>query len=696
MRTDVINMGRRATSAVVGLFCLTTLASCSRFDEPEENWLFYGNDHSEQRYSALEQITSDNVASLKLDWELPIADAMSFVSTPLAIDGVLYFSGDRAIVRAVDAATGELLWTFDPEIHKHAPRQIAQGWNTNRGLGHLDGLLYLGATDGRLIAIDAETGKEVWATRTWEVGEHKSITGAPLAFGNTVIIGHGGGEYGTRGYVTAYDAKSGEQKWRFYTVPGEPGIEDGAASDSVMDMAAQTWAGEWWKLGGGGTVWNSMTYDEELGQVYLGVGNGDPWEYELRSKSTGDNLFLASIVALDADTGEYRWHYQVMPGERWDYKAAMDMVLAKVEVDGQPRKVLMQAPTNGFFYVIDRENGRVLSAEKYTISNWAERIDLETGKPVLSEAADYQKLGKSVIYPSPFGGHNWQSMSYSPKTGLVYIPETQQAAEYSVGPTPSLREDFMVIGLLTTYLTLDERDGKGSLLAWDPAKQEARWQVPYDSFWNGGTLATAGNLVFQGTGAGEFTAFNASTGAKLWNVDAQRGITAPPITYTVNGEQRVAVLVGYGGLASFGLPFLTSYGYKYKDAGIRLLSFSLSGQKELTRLETRSGELNPVDTGTAPINESLALKGMDIYHNSSCAVCHGGLLSNSGSNAPDLRESAAILDLDTMKAILHDGVLLPNGMPQFKDLSDEEILAISEYARQVIRDTKPRLRLANH
>jgi len=695
----VVAIGMRvrpfATSAVVGFFCLVTLASCSRIQEPEENWLFYGNDHSEQRYSTLEQITSENVSDLKLDWELPIEDAMSFVSTPLAIDGVLYFSGDRAIVRAVDAATGELLWTFDPEIHEHAPRQIAQGWNTNRGLGHLDGLLYLGATDGRLIAIDAETGREVWATRTWEVGEHKSITGAPLAFGNTVIIGHGGGEYGTRGYVTAYDAKSGEQKWRFYTVPGEPGIEDGAASDSVMDMAAKTWAGEWWRLGGGGTVWNSMTYDEELGQVYLGVGNGDPWEYELRSKSTGDNLFLASIVALDAETGEYRWHYQVMPGERWDYKAAMDMVLAEVEVDDQPRKVLMQAPTNGFFYVIDRENGHVLSAEKYTISNWAERIDLETGKPVLSEAADYQKLGKSVIYPSPFGGHNWQAMSYSPKTGLVYIPETQQAAEYSVGQTPSLREDFMVIGLLTTYPTLDERDGKGSLLAWDPAKQEARWQVPYDSFWNGGTLATAGNLVFQGTGAGEFAAFNASTGDKLWNVDAQRGITAPPITYTVNSEQRVAVLVGYGGLASFGLPFLTSYGYKYKDVGIRLLSFSLSGQKELTRLETRSGELNPVDTGTAPINESLALKGMDIYHNSSCAVCHGGLLSNSGSNAPDLRESAAILDLDTMKAILHDGVLLPNGMPQFKDLNDEEILAISEYARQVIRDTKPRIRLAN-
>jgi len=247
----------------------------------------------------------------------------------------------------------------------------------------------------------------------------------------------------------------------------------------------------------------------------------------------------------------------------------------------------------------------------------------------------------------------------------------------------------MVIGLVTTYPTLDERDGKGSLLAWDPVKQEARWKVPYESFWNGGTLATGGNLVFHGTGAGEFAAFNASTGDKLWHVDVQRGITAPPITYTVNGEQRIAVLVGYGGLASFGLPFLTSYGYKYKDKGIRLLSFSLSGKRELTRLETRSGELAPVDTGTGPIDQALALKGMDIYHNASCAVCHGGLLSNSGSNAPDLRESAAVLDFDAMKAILHDGVLLPNGMPQFKDLTDEEIRAISEYARQVIRETKP-------
>lgn len=673
---------------ILGALATLVLGSCSALKSGETNWLSYGNDSSEQRFSALEQITSQNVAQLKLDWELPIEDAMSFVSTPLAIDGVLYFSGDRAIVRAVDADTGKLLWTFNPEIHKHAPRQIAQGWNTNRGLGYLDGLLYLGATDGRLIAIDARSGKQVWATRTFKVGEHKSITGAPLAFGDTVIIGHGGGEYGTRGYVTAYDAKTGAQKWRFYTVPGKPGTKDGAASDPVMDMAAKTWAGEWWKLGGGGTVWNSMTYDEELGQVYLGVGNGDPWEYELRSKSTGDNLFLASIVALDAKTGAYRWHYQIAPGERWDYKAASDIVLADLQVDSQSRKVLMHAPTNGFFYMLDRKTGKVLSAEKYTKSNWADRIDLKTGRPVLSKAADYQKLGKSVIYPSPFGGHNWQAMSYSPKTGLVYIPETQQAAEYSVGPKPSLRDNFMVIGLVTTYPTLDKRDGKGSLLAWDPVKQEARWKVPYDSFWNGGTLATAGNLVFQGTGAGEFAAFDAANGNKLWRVDVQRGITAPPITYTVNGEQRVAVLVGYGGLASFGLPFLTSYGYKYKDKGIRLLSFSLSGKKQLTRLQTRSGQMQPADTGKAPIDAALALRGMDVYHGASCAVCHGGLLNNSGSNAPDLRESAAAQDPDAMRAIVLDGALLANGMPHFKDLSEDEVRAITEYVRQVTRGTK--------
>ena len=692
---------RRRATWVVGAVLISTLVACSdtanetaTAEEPAEavqetNWLSYGNEHNEQRFSHLDQVSSANVGDLKLDWELEIPDAISFVSTPLAIDGTLYFSGDRAIVRAVDAASGELLWSFNPEIHKHAPRQIAQGWNTNRGLAHIDGRLFVGATDGRLIAIDAATGTEIWATRTFDVGERKSITGAPLAFANTVIIGHGGAEYGTRGYVTAYDSTTGEQLWRFYTVPGEPGVPDNAASDSAMQIAAESWHGEWWKLGGGGTVWNAMTYDEELNQVYIGVGNGDPWEYGLRSEGKGDNLFLGSIVAVDADTGEYRWHYQSTPGERWDYKSTMDMVLTDLEIDGVNRKVLMQAPTNGFFYVLDRTNGKVISAEKYTKSNWAERIDLTTGRPILSEAAQYEKLGKSLIYPSPFGGHNWQSMSFNPQTGLVYIPETQQPAEYSVGPKPSMRKDFMVIGVMTTYPTLDERDGKGSLLAWDPVAQEARWQVPYEAFWNGGTLTTAGNLVFQGTGAGQFAAFDATSGEQLWSVDVQRGITAPPVTYTVDGEQRVAILVGYGGLASFGLPFLTRYGYKYRDKGIRLLSFSLSGTKELQRLKTRTGELRPADTGSDPIDEELAMIGMGLYHNSSCAVCHGGLLSGSGANGPDLRESAIAQNYEAMRTILKDGTLLANGMPQFQDLSDDEILAITEYVRQVTRATEP-------
>ena len=321
---------------------------------------------------------------------------------------------------------------------RNNPRGIAQGWNTNRGIAHLGDKLFIGATDGRLIAVNMHTGEEVWATRTFELGEHKSITGAPRAFKNTVVIGHGGGEYGTRGYVDAYDADTGERKWRFYTVPGNPseGFENPA-----MEMAAKTWHGDWWTMGGGGTVWNAITYDDELDQLYIGVGNGDPWDYDLRSDGKGDNLFLGSIVALDPDTGDYLWHYQQTPGERWDYKSAMDIVLADMAVDGEERKVILHAPTNGFFYVLDRTNGNLISAEKYTKSTWADRIDLETGRPVLTDAAEY-RTGPKLLYPSPFGGHNWQAMSYNPETGLVYIPHTKMPARYEVGPTPEFSRQF--------------------------------------------------------------------------------------------------------------------------------------------------------------------------------------------------------------------------------------------------------------
>ncbi len=648
----------------------------------EVNWLSYGNDYTERRFSPLDQINTSNASSLGLDWALDMPDAIQFVSTPLAIDGVLYFSGDRSIVRAVDASTGELLWTFNPEIHKQSPRTIALGWNINRGLAYLNGKLFIGATDGRLIAIDQETGNQVWATETFDPEESKAITGAPRAFKNQVVIGHGGAEYGTRGYVSAYDAETGEQLWRFYTVPGNPaeGFEN-----SSMEMAAETWFGEWWKMGGGGTVWDAITYDKELDQLYIGVGNGDPWDYDLRSDGKGDNLFLGSIVALDPDTGKYLWHYQATPGERWDFKSTQDMILTELEIDGRPRKILMQAHTNGHFYVLDREDGVLLSAEKYAKSTWADYIDLETGKPVLSEEAKYRDGGPSLIWPSPFGSHNWQSMSYSPNTGLVYIPEMQLAGEYSVGPDPEFRDKFLRVNILVDYKEVVENDGTGSLLAWDPAEKKVAWQARHSSFWNGGVLSTAGDVVFQGNGEGYFQAYNALSGELLWEVDAQRGINAAPVSYTVNGKQHIAILVGWGGLSSFGLPVFSRMGWKYKAPGIRLLSFSLSGKEKLPQIDNRRFQFNPAPTGDQKIDENIATQGNAIYHTAGCGVCHGGGVNGAGSGAPDLRESLSNNNYEYFRAVVSDGILLSSGMPQFTDLTENELLAVHQYIRQQTR-----------
>ncbi len=673
-------MTRSKTIALtLAFFAAAGLTACDNNGSEEVNWSSHGNTYDEQRFSPLAQITADNVADIGLDWELSFDDVVQFAATPLAIDGVLYFTSDRSIVYAVDGRSGNILWRYNPEVYKHGPRQITLGWNTNRGLAHLDGTLYLGSTDGRLIAIDRDTGKEIWAVRTFPEGDNRAITGAPRAFKDLVVIGHGGADSNARGYVTAYDAKTGEQRWRFYLVPGNPaeGFENAA-----MEMAAKTWSGKWWEVaGGGGTVWHAINYDPELNQIYLGTGNGSVWSHLLRSEGKGDNLFLGSIVALDADTGDYKWHYQVMPEEAWDYNAAMDIIAAELEIDGAMRKVVMQAPKNGFFYVIDRETGKFISADKFTKSNWADYIDSETGRPVLGEAADYLS-GPKHLYPSPLGGHNWHAMSFSPKSGLSYIPEMQIGAVYSQVEMPDMRPNFLNTGVLTTYPEVDPRDGKGSLVAWDPVTQTARWTVKYESFWNGGTLATAGDLVFQGTGSGMFIAYNADNGDKLWEIDVQRGVSAAPISYTIDGKQHVAILAGYGGLASFGIPAMTKEGWRYKAPGIRLLSFSLDGKQELTRVDDQRHSFYPVDLGDIKIDKAAADRGVGLYHNSSCAVCHGGEAVSSGAGAPDLRESASMLNFESFKAIVQGGMLLEKGMPRFDDLNDQEIKDVYAYLQQ--------------
>ena len=481
----VMTLVTASVSAAPALDAQTAAIAAS---EQDGNWLSYGHSYNEQRYSPLTQINETSVGRLGLAWHLDLPGMRSLVSTPLVIDGVLYFSGSFSVVFAVDAVSGKLLWKHDPETIQHAGKNAQLLWDMNRGLAYLDGKIFVGTADGRLIALDANTGSELWSARTLDPDTPRYITGAPRAFNNLVVIGHGGADVGpVRGYVTAYDATTGEQRWRFHTVPGNP--EEGF-ENAAMEMAAKTWTGEWWKHGGGGTVWHAMTYDPEFNRLYIGTGNGAPWNRKIRSPDGGDNLFLCSIVALDAATGEYRWHYQTSPGETWDFNSAMDIVLADLKWNGEAKKVLMHAPKNGFFYLLDRQDGSLLSAEKFGKVTWASHVDLKTGKPVEAPNARYE-TGETLIWPGPFGAHNWHAMAYNPSTGLVYIPYQELPGYYndkgvnhqswrSIAFQPSL-------GVAAFEEDVPANAGWSALLGWDPRNARVMWQVRTPGVWNPGT-----------------------------------------------------------------------------------------------------------------------------------------------------------------------------------------------------------------
>ena len=527
----------------LAVFCAIICAGISHASPPPNlDWPGYGNDGNEQRFVPLTEIDAQSVKRLGLVWSLDLENEMSALSaTPLEVNGVLYFSGAFATVYAVDVRSGKLLWSYDPKQNEAAPREMREVWATNRGVAYDDGRIYVATRDCRMIALDARTGKRVWSKSFLVPGTKSTSSGAPRVFNGKVIIGNSGADFGARGYVTAFDGKTGQLLWRFFIVPGDPakGFENDA-----MAMAAKTWSGEWWKYGGGGTPWNGITFDKELNRIYIGTGNGGPWNGRFRgagSPEAGgkDNLFLASVVAVDADTGQYKWHYQFNPGEVWDYKATTDSVLADITIEGKPRKVLMNAPTNGFFYVIDRITGKLISAEKFVKVTWAERIDLATGRPVEVPGTHYEDK-PFLMYPSSAGAHNWQAMSFNPQTGLVYIPWMQVGVIYGPSPTTAAATDItqdpsqiaMRVGVpVKPYVDpKDPLDRRGGLLAWDPVAQKERWRVVDPTRFNAGTMTTAGNLVFQGTNTGMFYAYAADTGTQLWSFDAKLGISAPPIS----------------------------------------------------------------------------------------------------------------------------------------------------------------------
>jgi PQQ-dependent dehydrogenase (methanol/ethanol family) len=525
----------------------------------------------------------------------------------------------------------------------------------------------VGTLDGRLASLDAESGKVLWQTVTVDQEQNYTITGAPRIVKNKVIIGNGGAELGVRGYVSAYDADTGKLAWRFHTVPGDPakGFESPA-----MERAAKTWTGEWWRLGGGGTVWDSLSYDPELDLLYVGTGNGSPWNRRLRSPGGGDNLYLSSILALRPDTGELVWHYQTTPGDSWDYTATQHMILADLTVGGRVRKVLMQAPKNGFFYVLDRATGELISAAPYTEVTWATGIDLKTGRPIESPQARYIK--PELIKPGPFGGHNWQPMSFNPQTGLVYIPALDASFGYADDPAfkPSpawnLGIDFALAGGPPGVVA---KPPVASLLAWDPVAQRERWRVPHPTIWNGGTLTTGGNLVFQGGGDGRFVAFRADTGVKLWEMNVGTPINAAPITYEIDNTQYVAVMAGYGGAMRVGAP-------EPPNVAGRLVVFALGGSATLAPLTTTSVPKPAPMPVPAASPETLMLGAVTYARR--CSMCHG-VEAASGGLAPDLRYSQPAM-FDRYDQIVLGGALSSRGMPSFKQvLGENELAAIKAY-----------------
>ena len=679
-------------------------------DREPRNWLAHGRTYSEQRYSPLDQINADNADRLGLAWFFDTGTDRGLEATPIVVDGMMFTSGSWSVVFANDARTGELIWKYDPQV----PRE----WGANaccdvvnRGVAVWEGKVFVGALDGRLLALDATDGSLVWEVNTIDRSYPYTITGAPRVVKGKVIIGNGGAEYGVRGYVTAYDADSGKEAWRFYTVPGNPA--DGFENEA-MERAANTWTGEWWKYGGGGTVWDSMAYDPELNLLYIGTGNGSPWNRAVRSPGGGDNLYLSSIVALNPDTGAYVWHYQTTPGDTWDYTATQHMILADLVINGVERKVILQAPKNGFFYVLDRTDGEFISASPYVPVTWATHIDVESGKPVETENARYQmenpladmtpeeqlqtlkamdagEMEKAFHKPGPLGGHNWHPMSYSPQTGLVYIPALDIPFTYANDPAfkyVSGRWNLGIDFLLNASLDDAELDGRvdqmirGHVAAWDPVENREVWRIQHPGTWNGGVLTTAGNLLFQGNSAGKFAAYRADTGERLWEAPAQTGVIAPPVTYEVDGEQYVTVVAGWGG--AFAITAGTAETYGHKPRG-RILTYKLGGELALPPLpaEARVVDPPPLTASTEQINQ-----GKNQYH-LYCSVCHGPGVRGGGV-IPDLRYMSNAR-YQVFREVVLDGILKERGMVPFADvLTEEDVDAIRSYVisrAQVLRSS---------
>ena len=640
-----------------------------------KDWPSHGLNYQENRFSPLKQIDKSNVKKLGLAWSYDLDAIRGVESTPVVVNGVMYVTAPSSVVHAVDAKTGKPLWTYDPKV----PRE--GGYKgccdvVNRGVAVYKGRVYVASFDGRLIALDAENGKVVWEKDTIEDRSRSyTITGAPRAYKGKIYIGNGGGEFGVRGYVSAFDADTGEQKWRFYTVPGDPSKP---FEDKAQEMAAKTWdpSGKYWETGGGGTVWNSIAFDPELNLMYIGTGNGSPWAHLKRSPKGGDNLFLGSIVALNPDTGEYKWHFQETPGDNWDYNSVMDIIQADIKVNGKPRKALLHAPKNGFFYVIDRETGQFISANNFVPVNWAKGYTKDGKLIEIPEARLPDKAVDAV--PGPYGAHNWQPMAYSPQTGLAYIPGQHVPVNLMDDPlwtgfNTNSRGAFMGINGWNTARVLNSKPDMsrlmGRLIAWDPIKQKEAWAQKYPTAWNGGLLTTAGGLLFQGTADGRFVAYDAKNGKLLWQSPVNSGVVAAPVTYEVDGRQYVSIAVGWGGV--FGLAARATN----NNTKGTVYTYEIGGKAPAPAIAV--APKMPLVSGLK-YDRALVPEGLNLYVGA-CVGCHGVPGANTGGSLPNLGYLPAPM-IDNLKAFIINGPATERGMPNFAGkLSDDDVLKIRAF-----------------
>lgn len=626
-------------------------AAIGLYEQAPADWLSNGRTYAEQRYSPLARVNSSNVSKLGLAWQASLQSArFGIEATPLVVGGVLYTTSSYSRVFAFDATSGAQLWTFDPQVARDRMR-YGCCFPVNRGVAVWKGKIYVAAYDGRLIALDAASGKKIWEVNTTGDTPYYTITGAPRVADGKVVIGNAGADYGTRGFFSAYDAETGRLAWRFYVVPGDPRKP---VEHPELAIAARTWPSDYdWSTGGDGNPWESFSYDPESGLLYVGTGNGGWLDQPHNVGKGGDRLFVSSILAVHLRTGRLAWHYQTTPGDMWDYDATQNMVLAELDVGGRARKVLMQASKNGFFYVLDRLTGALISATPYVPVDWAKGVDLKTGRPIPNPAANYTGEPR-LVHPSAHGGHNWQGMAFDPRRKLVYIPARDSGFIYSVN-VPTWYENAR------GFPKASERAPKahGALLAWDPIRGKPAWQVVLDTLNNSGVLATGGGLVVQGTQDGYLRFYSADDGRLLHQVFTGTGIVAPPITYEVNGVQYLAFQAGWSGYNSEAAPLDAPPPY-LNDARLIVLKLGSGTPVPVAARSPRSPFL-AVDTKQ---DAKVVLQGAGLYL-TYCAICHGHI--GEETLVPDLRRMSQATD-ESFDAIVRGGLLKANGMASFADV----------------------------